>query len=1191
MTTTTCPSHDELHAYSIGLLSDEASDAVAVHLASCVECRAGLSTLDGVEDTFLAQLRRPAVADPYLEESQCQVAVARACDLSQPSPDSRSSHSFCVKALGEYQLIGKLGRGGMGTVYKALQTKLDRVVAVKVLSHGRVENRQAIARFEREMRAVGKISHPNAVQAYDAREIDDMPVLIMEFVDGFDLADIVRRVGKVPVAEACELVRRTALGLQCAHEHGLVHRDIKPSNIMLTAAGEVKLLDLGLARLYAEGGAGVPPAPAGDEMTGTGQAMGTADYMAPEQASDSRTVDIRADLYSLGCTLYKLLSGRAPFSGPEFRSTLDKLNAHVHQPVLPIRTFSPDVPEKLAAILDRMLAKDPGERFASPAEVAAALEPFCKGANLADLMVRAMAAENRSSHGEGDAEGQVSLNERAMERDSSPRFRRPVLRRILLGLGFFGAMSAAFAAGIVITIKRSGSTSQLVVPDNARTDINDKGNATVNILGDQGTTKASASDNQSQAATSAPDMPDEAKHSIVKAYRVTGISPESALQILRPVFAGAPEVRLTVDTKTGSLVALARPAQQNVIQTVLKEICSPRTVRFHFHNQPWKDVLEWVAHEADVSLVTDKSWPEGTLNYTDDREFTPDEAIDLLNSLLLSKNYTLTRTPGALTLRSLDHGRPSKGIPTVREDTLDESGDHEFVCVVFHVGNASFEKLKPRLTPLLSRHGAWTWTGRELVVIDLASHVRKFRDAIKEIQATAAKPDASKLVPTTPPEVTVVQPIVRDVSDYLDFTGRTVVAKTAEIRARVTGELVKVHIKPGMSVKQGDLLMEIDPRLYQAELDQSSNLVKQAKIRLGARTRELKRVQDLVPTHALSETQLDQTVSERAEVEAAVQTAEAALEVARLRLEYTRIAASFAGIISGPVLDEGNLATADKTVLATITSIDPLHLDFQMDEASLVAIRRKGNDKSDPVLSLPVVCSLAGDKGYPYRAKMDFVESHADPATGAISCRAMLANKDGLLIPGMFVRVRLITNPPHKALLVPDRVIGSDQGLKYVLVVSDQNVVEHRAVTTGALQDDGMRIVTEGLKAEDWVITSGLQRVQSGMTVKPQKPPATVPPSSSQGKLPAASSAVELKVYGGKSFDQWRELARTDLNHDTRAKAFQDLDEIQGKPKPQVKPDRVDPDAAKPDQTSPPKAKVGREISSAAKIRRQAVPA
>ena len=172
------------------------------------------------------------------------------------------------------------------------------------------------------------------------------------------------------------------------------------------AAGEVKLLDLGLARFYAEGGAGVPSSSGGEEMTGTGQAMGTADYMAPEQASDCRTVDIRADLYGLGCTLYKLLSGRAPFSGRQYATALDKMNAHVHQPVPPIRDVVPDVPEELAAILERMLAKDPGDRFATPADVAVAMEPFCQGANLNDLIERAMASE----------EDPLSLRERARVR-------------------------------------------------------------------------------------------------------------------------------------------------------------------------------------------------------------------------------------------------------------------------------------------------------------------------------------------------------------------------------------------------------------------------------------------------------------------------------------------------------------------------------------------------------------------------------------------------------------------------------------------------------------------------------------------------------------------------------------------------------------------------------------------------------
>ena len=272
-----------------------------------------------------------------------------------PSGPKGNSSSAMPHMLGEYQVLEELGHGGMGRVYKALHTKLDRVVAIKVLPRGRVEDPQAIARFEREMRAVGQLAHPNIVQAYDAREIDGTPVLIMEFVHGLDLAELVRRVGPLPVAEACELVRQTALGLQRAHEHGLVHRDIKPSNIMLALSGQpsvsghqrpavgdsaprpssvappqVKILDLGLALLKAH----EPAGEGAHGLRGWHRRLGSAprrhgarrrvdrrpadrraqaNYMAPEQASNSHQVDTRADIYSLGCTLYKLLAGRPPF--------------------------------------------------------------------------------------------------------------------------------------------------------------------------------------------------------------------------------------------------------------------------------------------------------------------------------------------------------------------------------------------------------------------------------------------------------------------------------------------------------------------------------------------------------------------------------------------------------------------------------------------------------------------------------------------------------------------------------------------------------------------------------------------------------------------------------------------------------------------------------------------------------------
>ena len=417
MTVAGCPPRELLLQYSIGMLSDDQSDELAGHVDSCPDCQATILTLEDAEDTLIGRLRTPPASEPYSAEPPFQAALAKALATSggtgvspvldddtgeTPVPPSKEDlfAASLPRALGEYQITAELGHGGMGRVYKALHTKLDRVVAIKVLSRSRVGDRQAIGRFEREMKAVGRLTHPNIVQAYDAREIDGTPVLIMEFVDGLDLAELVRRAGRLPVAEACELIRQTALALQCAHEHGLVHRDIKPSNIMLARSGEVKLLDLGLARfrsggLSAEGGTGVSPVlaestgkmpvPPSEEMTGTGQAMGTADYMAPEQAADSRTVDIRADLYSLGCTLYKLLSGQGPFSGPAYHGTLEKMHAHVHQPAPPIRQLVLELPEALAAIIGRLLAKDPAARFSTPAEVAIALAPWCVGADLPAL--------------------------------------------------------------------------------------------------------------------------------------------------------------------------------------------------------------------------------------------------------------------------------------------------------------------------------------------------------------------------------------------------------------------------------------------------------------------------------------------------------------------------------------------------------------------------------------------------------------------------------------------------------------------------------------------------------------------------------------------------------------------------------------------------------------------------------------
>ncbi|MBN2580576.1 MAG: protein kinase [Pirellulales bacterium] len=457
MVDTQCPNPQELRDYALGRMAESDWEAIARHVESCPQCQAVLATVDDVADTLVARLREPPPEDSFIKESQCEAALARA---KYAAAAGASAAALPFTELGEYKILEELGQGGMGAVYKALHTKLDRVVAVKILSRGRSGDERAIARFEREMKAIGRLDHPHIVRAYDAREIGGMPVLVMEYVEGMDLGRLAQRLGPLPTAEACELVRQAAEGLQYVHENGLVHRDLKPSNLIVTPEGTVKILDLGLARFHFDQPTG--------EVTHTGQAMGTVDYMAPEQASDSHAADIRADIYSLGCTLYKLLTGRAPFETKHFRGTFEKMTAHVRQPVPPIRDLLPEIPPELAVIVQRMLAKDPADRYAEPAEVVAALTPFCTDADLPDLVTRAMAQQTSYSQ---PLPGLFPRPSAA----SSPRPATLALRRRTwmawgVGLLMIGG-GIGFALGILITIetdKDGKTTTKIQIPDQGR---------------------------------------------------------------------------------------------------------------------------------------------------------------------------------------------------------------------------------------------------------------------------------------------------------------------------------------------------------------------------------------------------------------------------------------------------------------------------------------------------------------------------------------------------------------------------------------------------------------------------------------------------------------------------------------------------------------------------------------------------
>lgn len=266
--------------------------------------------------------------------------------------------------LNQYVLMDKLGEGGMGEVFRARHTRLDRDVALKVMRREKLKNPEAVKRFRREIKASASLAHENVVMAYDADQSGDVHFFAMEFVDGATLDRIVQEKGPLPVGEACDYIRQAALGLQHAHEKGLIHRDIKPNNLLLDKSGVVKISDLGLVLIE-------EPGEDPSRITGVGLTVGTPDFVAPEQARNPRAADIRADIYSLGCTFYYLLAGDVPFPGG---TATEKMLRHAREAVpLPKR---PDLPAEVMAILVRMTARRADERMQSPGEVAAALEPF-----------------------------------------------------------------------------------------------------------------------------------------------------------------------------------------------------------------------------------------------------------------------------------------------------------------------------------------------------------------------------------------------------------------------------------------------------------------------------------------------------------------------------------------------------------------------------------------------------------------------------------------------------------------------------------------------------------------------------------------------------------------------------------------------------------------------------------------------
>jgi RND family efflux transporter MFP subunit len=343
-----------------------------------------------------------------------------------------------------------------------------------------------------------------------------------------------------------------------------------------------------------------------------------------------------------------------------------------------------------------------------------------------------------------------------------------------------------------------------------------------------------------------------------------------------------------------------------------------------------------------------------------------------------------------------------------------------------------------------------------------------------------------------PIPVTVSYPLEREITDYADFTGRTAAVDSVELRARVWGYLDKVNFKEGALVQKGDVLFEIDPLTYRAALAQAEGNLASMQARLVRLDADLARAQRLFKTSAIGREEYDKIAGDRGEAAASRAALKAAVERAKLDLGYTKVTAPVSGRVSRYVVTVGNLVQAGDqgggTLLTTIVSVDPMYTYFDVDERTALRVRRlaregKGDSPRDG--GYPVFLGLANEEGRPHQGTIDFVDNQVNPKTGTIRLRGVFPNKEQVLLPGLFARVRTPIGRLHKSLLVSERAFDTDQGQKILYVVNQNNEVVSRPVGLGALHD-GLREVTDGLKPGERVIVKGLQQVRPGLTVEPK---------------------------------------------------------------------------------------------------------
>jgi RND family efflux transporter MFP subunit len=361
-----------------------------------------------------------------------------------------------------------------------------------------------------------------------------------------------------------------------------------------------------------------------------------------------------------------------------------------------------------------------------------------------------------------------------------------------------------------------------------------------------------------------------------------------------------------------------------------------------------------------------------------------------------------------------------------------------------------------------------------------------------------------------PLPVNVVTVIEKEVNEWDEFTGRLEAVESVEIRPRVSGYITEVHIEAGAIIKKGDLLYVIDPRPYQADFDRAAAEFERMQAQLKLAQIELDRAKDLRTKNTISASEFDQKAATYQGASAAAASAEAAKNSAALNLEFTQIKSPIDGRVSDARITLGNLVqpgAGPESVLTTVVSVDPIYAKVDADENAIlkyVKLSEEGKRVSARTAKIPAFVELGNETGFPHEGYIDFVDNRLDPGTGTVRARAVLKNwNPNLITPGFFVRVRVAGATSYRAALIPDKVISSQQGVKYVFVVKEDNTLERRTIETGTMFE-GKRIVKSGLKDGEKVVSTRLQLIQPGMPVKPiPEEPPVVPPSDKPAAMPS----------------------------------------------------------------------------------------